>query len=60
MMMLLAALACSTPARGTDAIMDEAAADRFAQLALSCIHREYPNKISHVLGAMRTCGRRAA
>ena len=49
-MALLAALACSTPARGADAIMDPAAAGRFAQLALSCVHREYPNKISHVLG----------
>jgi len=25
--------------------------DRFAGLALSCIHREYPNKISHVLNS---------
>lgn len=25
--------------------------DRFAVLALSCIHREYPNKISHVLNS---------
>ena len=25
--------------------------DRFAQLALSCVHQEYPNKISHVLGS---------
>src|SRR5687768_10980515 len=49
-MALLAALACSTPALGTDAIMDPAAAGRFTQLALSCVHREYPNKISHVLG----------
>jgi len=24
-------------------------AERFADLALSCVHREYPNKISHVL-----------
>lgn len=24
-------------------------AERFAELALSCVHREYPNKISHVL-----------
>lgn len=49
-MAFLAALACSLPASGTDATMDEAAAGRFAQLALTCIHREYPNKISHVLG----------
>jgi len=25
--------------------------DRFARLALSCIHKEYPNKISHVLNS---------
>ena len=25
--------------------------DRFARLALSCVHQEYPNKISHVLGS---------
>jgi len=27
----------------------EAHADRFAQLALACVHQEYPNKISHVM-----------
>lgn len=25
--------------------------DRFAKMALECVHREYPNKISHVLNA---------
>ena len=30
---------------------DAAAADRFAQLALACVHKEYPNKISHVLNS---------
>ena len=29
---------------------DAAAAERFATLALDCIHKEYPNKIAHVLG----------
>ena len=29
--------------------LDPATADRFMQLALDCIHREYPNKIAHVL-----------
>jgi hypothetical protein len=29
--------------------LDPAAADRFAGLALACLHREYPTKISHVL-----------
>ena len=30
---------------------DAAAAGRFAELTLSCIHQEYPNKISHVLNS---------
>ncbi len=29
--------------------LDEAAAGRFAGLALACVHLEYPNKIAHVL-----------
>ena len=29
--------------------LDSPAADRFAQLALDCVHQEYPNKIAHVL-----------
>ena len=28
---------------------DAAAAERFAALALECVHKEYPNKIAHVL-----------
>ena len=31
--------------------IDEAAAGRFANLALRCAHLEYPNKISHTLGS---------
>jgi hypothetical protein len=30
---------------------DVKAAERFAQLALACVHKEYPNKISHVLNS---------
>ena len=29
--------------------LDEAAAGRFAHLALACLHKEYPNKIAHVM-----------
>lgn len=29
--------------------LDAAAVERFAALALACVHREYPNKIAHVL-----------
>lgn len=31
--------------------LDAAAAGRFAELALACVHREYPNKIAHVLNS---------
>ena len=30
---------------------DAHAAERFAKLALACVHKEYPNKISHVLNS---------
>jgi hypothetical protein len=30
-------------------ILDEAAAARFAHLALACLHKEYPGKVSHVM-----------
>ena len=28
---------------------DPALAERFARLALACVHQEYPNKIAHVM-----------
>ena len=39
------------PARNVAASepLDPAAAQRFATLALTCVHKEYPNKIAHVL-----------
>lgn len=36
---------------GAAAELDVATVDRFAQLALSCVHQEYPNKIGHVLNS---------
>jgi hypothetical protein len=36
-------------ATAAPAPLDAAAAARFAQLALVCLHKEYPNKISHVM-----------
>jgi len=33
------------------ASFDAAAAQRFADLALACVHKEYPNKIAHVLAS---------
>src|SRR6266516_194907 len=32
-------------------IFDTKAAERFANLALACVHKEYPNKISHNLSS---------
>ncbi|HUU85254.1 MAG TPA: DUF2891 family protein [Phycisphaerae bacterium] len=31
--------------------LDASAVERFAKLALDCLHREYPNKIAHVLNS---------
>ncbi len=44
---VLASFLALTCAAGGE--FDEAAAERFAKLALDCVHREYPNKIAHVL-----------
>jgi hypothetical protein len=41
-------LATANPSSGG---FDAAAADRFARLALACVHKEFPNKISHVLNS---------
>lgn len=38
-------------ARTLPAPRDDVVTDRFAHMALSCIHREYPNKISHVMNS---------
>jgi len=43
--MLLAIALAMAPA------LDPRAAERFANLALDCVHREYPNKIAHVMNA---------
>ncbi|HEY0766516.1 MAG TPA: DUF2891 domain-containing protein [Steroidobacteraceae bacterium] len=42
-------LAVAAPAPATS--LDAGAAARFAALALKCLHQEYPNHISHTLGA---------
>jgi hypothetical protein len=47
---LLVALVATSAARDAAASgVDAAAAERFARLALDCVDKEYPNKISHVL-----------
>jgi hypothetical protein len=47
-----AAPGAAAPSRGPSVpSLDEAAAGRFAALALACVHQEYPNKLSHVLAS---------
>ncbi len=46
---LAALLLCPVPAVAQD--LDPAVAARFADLALACVHQEYPNKIAHVLAS---------
>ena len=49
--LLALAVSASAAAESPAIAHDEAAAGRFAQLALDCAHLEYPNKIAHVLQA---------
>ncbi len=42
-------IAIAMPALPAD--LDAHAAERFARLALDCVHREYPNKIAHVMSS---------
>jgi hypothetical protein len=43
------ALLLAAPLRAAD--FDAKAAERFAKLALACVHKEYPNKIAHNLSS---------
>jgi hypothetical protein len=52
--MSMFSLVCATAAAAPgpeETRFDAKAAERFANLALACVHREYPNKISHVLNS---------
>jgi hypothetical protein len=51
MMKTLIVAALATTAMQADTGFGPAAAERFAKLALDCVHREYPNKIAHVMNA---------
>jgi hypothetical protein len=52
MKLLVALLLLSAMAQGQqNAPLDPRTAERFANLALACVHKEYPNKIAHVLNS---------
>ncbi len=53
---LLAALASAGGQPAHAQPLDTATAGRFVRLALDCVHREYPNKIAHVLTSDRDLG----
>ena len=46
-----AAIQKNANANPSSSTFDASAAERFAKLALACVHKEYPNKISHVLNS---------
>ena len=50
-LLFLAAKVSSAATIPTPASLDITAAERFAKLALACVHKEYPNKISHNLNS---------
>jgi len=50
-LLVLTPVAASSAAPAVSTTLDPAAAGRFAQLALDCVHREYPNKIAHVMAS---------
>src|ERR1700736_2714380 len=50
-LMLGSAVTAENPAGPSSGGFDAKAAERFARLALACVHKEYPNKNSHVLNS---------
>ena len=49
MLSLIAAAGLTIAIADGPAAFDAGAAQRFAGLALACVHKEYPGKIAHVL-----------
>jgi len=47
--LLLSPLASAAERAAGAAALEPATAARFARLALDCVHREYPNKVAHVM-----------
>ncbi len=47
--LLVATALAAGAAAAQQPALEPAAAERFARLALDCVHREYPNKIAHVM-----------
>jgi hypothetical protein len=50
-LVLVLSIAAAAAAENSVPKFDASAAERFARLALACVDKEYPNKISHVLNS---------
>ncbi len=48
-LLVLALVTLASSSRAGGPTFEDASAERFARLALACVHREYPNKLAHVL-----------
>jgi len=48
---MLATIVLSAALASAPGTVDPALAERFARLALACLHQEYPNKIAHVMAS---------
>lgn len=51
-MLAWTAVVSVAPAQEVDLALTDAAADRFAALALKCVRQEYPNKLDHVMNGV--------
>src|ERR1700741_939923 len=50
-LVILLLFACNGSAAQEENLFDAKSAERFANLALACVHKEYPNKLSHSLNS---------
>ena len=51
LLLLSSVVGAQTQEHLTESMFDAKAAERFANLALACVHKEYPNHISHTLNS---------
>ncbi len=50
-LLIVAMMGMVIPVVAEDKTLDEASVSNFANLALACVHQEYPNKIGHVMNS---------
>ena len=50
-LLMIAMIGMVAPVGAQETTLDEASVENFANLALACVHQEYPNKIGHVMNS---------